>query len=183
MKKICAILAEGFEEVEALTVIDLLKRAGEDVIMVSLCEDLMVKGSHSIEVKADKLFKEIEFDKVDMIFLPGGMPGTTNLMEHEALREELIEFNRKNKNIAAICAAPMVLGRLGLLQGKSATCYPGFEKYLIGASFGCETVVVDENIITSRGVGTAIALGLKIIQVFEGEERAEKIADEIIYNY
>ena len=157
MAKVCVFTADGFEEIEGLTVVDLLRRAGAEVLMVSVGEGLTVRGSHDIELKADVLFEEAEYGDADILVLPGGMPGTLNLRNHEKLCALLKEFAAKDKKIAAICAAPMILGELGILKGKRATCYPGFEEKLFGAEVCTERVVRDGNLTTSRGLGTAIS--------------------------
>ncbi|BCN29678.1 DJ-1 family glyoxalase III [Anaeromicropila herbilytica] len=181
MKKVCIFLANGFEEVEALTVVDLLKRASLDVVMVSIQDELQVTGAHKIQVVADSLFEKIEYKDVDMLILPGGMPGTNHLANHDKLINLLIEHNNKQKWIAAICAAPSVLGMNGILSGRAASCYPGFEDKLVGADVKIDNVVVSENIITSRGLGTAIEFGLKIIEILVNKSKANEIKEAIIY--
>ena len=130
MAKVYIFIADGFEEIEALTVVDLLRRAAIEISMISISGVIEVKGAHNISVLADALFEETDFNDADLLVLPGGMPGTTHLMEHEGLSNLLKEFHKKNKNLAAICAAPSVLGAKGILAGKRATCYPGFESKL-----------------------------------------------------
>jgi len=181
MKKIAVCLAEGFEEVEALSVIDLLRRAGHEVVMVSMKDDLLVSGSHSIPVKADQFYRAVNFDEIDMIVLPGGMPGTTNLEDHEELKALLQKFNEEKKMIGAICAAPMILGHLNILKGIKAVCYPGMEKELLGADVKKKAVVVEDNIITSRGAGTAIDFALTIVKCLDGKDKADKLAKDIVY--
>ncbi len=183
MYKVSIFLAEGFEEVEALTVVDLLRRAQIDISMISITGKLELVGAHGIKVIADKLFEETDFTTVDMLVLPGGMPGTNYLDQHEALGELLIDFNNQGKSLAAICAAPMVLGKRGLLDGKSATCYPGFEDSLIGAKHLDQDLVEDGNIITSKGMGTAIDFALSIIKKIKNEEEASKMAESIQYSH
>ena len=172
-----------FEEIEELTVVDLLRRAGAEVFMVSVGEGLTIKGAHNIELKADVLFDEICYDDADILVLPGGMPGTLNLRNHEKLCALLKEFAAKDKKIAAICAAPMILGELGLLKGKKATCYPGFEDKLIEAEVCTDRVVRDGNITTSRGLGTAIPFALELISQLYGKEKAEEIKKSVIYGH
>ena len=122
MNQVTVHLAEGFEEIEAVTIIDVLRRAGIEVIIVSITGKHLVKGSHNIEVKADLLFEEVDYSKGDMIILPGGMPGSKNLNEHEGLKAQIIKYQANEKYLAAICAAPIVFGNLGILNGKSAVC-------------------------------------------------------------
>lgn len=183
MSKAYIFLAEGFEEIEALTVVDFLRRAEIEISMVSVTGDKKVKGSHQITVLADILFEEASFEDADILIFPGGMPGTTNLMKHEGLDKLLREFHKKNKNIAAICAAPSVLGSKGLLAGKRATCYPGFESKLTGSITADQDVVVDGNIITSKGPGTAMDFSLALISKLVGKDTAKRIADGGIYRH
>lgn len=181
MAKVYLFLADGFEEVEAFTVVDLLRRAGIEMIMVSITNSKTVTGSHQITTIADALFDEVDYSDSDMLILPGGMPGTRNLSEHVALGNLLSLFHQEKKPLAAICAAPSVLGTKGLLKGKKATCYPGFEEKLDGADIKNLSVVVDGNLITSKGLGTAIDFSLAIIEFFKGVEEANKIKDAIQY--
>lgn len=181
MAKTGIFLADGFEEIEALTVVDLLRRAGIEIDMVSIMGRLQVMGSHGIEVKADVLLEDCDFDSLDMVILPGGMPGTTNLDNCKTLTDAVVAFNGAGKMLAAICAAPTVYGHLGLLNGKKACCYPGREGELTGADVQMAEVTVDGNFITSRGMGTAIPFGLAIIEHFQGKEAAEDMGRKIVY--
>ena len=181
MVNVYVFTADGFEEIEGLTVVDLMRRAGARVEMVSISDGLAVKGSHGIEIKADTFFEEVDFGQADLLVLPGGMPGTLHLGEHRGLTKALVDFNAQGKRIAAICAAPSVLGGLGLLKGKRAVCYPGFEDKLTGASVETKEVVTDGNITTSRGLGTAIPFALELISLLFGEEKAEEIRKSVIY--
>ena len=131
--KVYLFLADGFEEIEAITPIDIFRRAGIEVTTISISEEKMVLGAHNIPIVTDKLFTEVDFNDNDLLYLPGGMPGTRNLQAHEGLKNLLIKQAGENKKIAAICAAPSILGGLGLLEGKEAICYPGFEDQLEGA--------------------------------------------------
>lgn len=181
MKKVTIHLAKGFEETEAITVIDLLRRAKLDVTTVSVTGDLAVESARGIKVIADKLFEEIDYEAIDMIVLPGGMPGTTNLDNHIELKKRVIEFDLDEKWIGAICAAPIIIGKLGLLEDKEAVCYPGFEDKLFNAKISEKTTVVAGNIITSKGLGSAIEFSLAIIENLLNKETADKIAKDIIY--
>lgn len=173
-------MADGFEEVEGLTVVDILRRAGVALKTVSIMGRRQVVGAHGIEVVADCLFEEIQ-ESAEMLILPGGIPGTPNLKAHAGL-EKLIQASAgKGAYLAAICAAPTVYGELGLLKGKRATCYPGMEDGLLGAEVSCESVVADDKFITSRGVGTAIEFALKLVEVLKGKEEADRIATAIVY--
>jgi 4-methyl-5(b-hydroxyethyl)-thiazole monophosphate biosynthesis len=183
MANVCVFLADGFEEVEGLTVVDILRRAGQEVYMISVSGDLSVKGAHGIEVKADCAIDCVDFSAMDMLVLPGGMPGTKNLGNCSLLASQLKSFCEKGKWVGAICAAPSVLGDLGLLSGKKAVCYPGFEERLLGAEVTEERVVKDGNIVTSRGVGTAIPFALCLAGCLAGEEKAREIKESIIYGH
>ncbi|MDO4530596.1 MAG: DJ-1/PfpI family protein [Bacillota bacterium] len=180
MKKVYVFLAEGFEEMEAATPVDLLRRVNVDAKFVSVTGEKTVCGAHGITFTADLLFEEIE-DDADMLVLPGGMPGTTNLMAHEGLSELLTKQYNDRKWVAAICAAPMVLGALGIVMGRWATIYPGMEEYLVGADISSEEVCVSGNVITSKAPGTAIPFALKLIEVLVSESYAEHIKKEIVY--
>lgn len=175
-------LATGFEEVEALAPVDILRRADIEVQLISVSGEKVVTGSHGIAVTADGLFEETDFSDGELLVLPGGMPGTLNLEAHPDLAE-LLRFNFQNgKMLAAICAAPMVLGKLGLLNGHRATCYPSYEEFLLGAEFSEERVVVSQNIITSRGAGTAMEFGLALVEKLKGEDVAKKLAVAMLCN-
>lgn len=181
MNTVYVFLADGFEEIEGLTVVDLLRRADEDVVTVSIMGRKNVTGSHKIQVQADALFEEVDFAKGKLLVLPGGMPGTMYLQEHEGLTTLLKKWNEEGKMLAAICAAPTVFGGLGFLQGKEAVCYSGMEEGLLGAIPGKDAVAVDGNITTSRGLGTAIDFALSLIEQLQNREKAEKIKKSIIY--
>ncbi|MGN1313429.1 MAG: DJ-1 family glyoxalase III [Lachnospiraceae bacterium] len=174
-------LAEGFEEIEALTVVDLLRRAGIETRMVSVTSHKQVTGSHQIPVVTDTLLEEVDFGQMEMIVLPGGMPGTLGLEACKPLIEQVKSFHAMGKPIAAICAAPTILGRLGLLEGRVACCYPGMEKELTGAQVTQAAVAKEDNLITSRGMGTAIDFSLSIIEQFKGSQAAGEMAEKIVY--
>lgn len=169
-------LADGFEEVEALATVDVLRRCGIEVQTVSISYSEEVTGAHGIIVKADKVLAYSMLQDADFLILPGGLPGATNLRDCEALQEVLKQHAAKGGNLAAICAAPMVLGGLGLLEGKEATCYPGFEKYMTGAKTSTLPVVQDGNVITGKGPAFAFAFGLKIAEAIKGKEVARDVA-------
>ncbi|MEZ3434037.1 MAG: DJ-1/PfpI family protein [Lachnospiraceae bacterium] len=182
MKKVCVLLAEGFEEIEALTVVDLLRRARIYVDTVAVADEYMVRGSHGIAVQTEDLFTEVDFEEFDMLVLPGGLPGTTNLGDHSGVRKVIRDFAEKEKYIAAICAAPTLLGNLGLLKGKRVTCYPTMEKQISGAVLTGAPVMSDGNIITGQGVGAANEFALNLIAVLMGDEKAQEIAEAIVYH-
>ena len=181
MKKIGIFLAEGFEEIEGLTVVDILRRAEIEAETISIMGQKEVCGSHKITVLADSLYEDVDFEKLDGVVLPGGLPGTTNLLAHAGVNETIRTFAEAGKLVAAVCAAPSVLGQAGLLEGKKATCYPGYEDKLIGAEVIYDEVAEAGNIITSRGMGTTIAFALRITAYLAGEEKAEELAKKIIY--
>ena len=173
-------LADGFEEIEALAVTDVLRRADIPVETVSTSSDLIVRGAHDIKVVADILFEEADYDTCEMIVLPGGMPGTKNLDEHEGLKAQLTAFANQEKWVAAICAAPSVLGKLSLLKGKRATSFPGFKDQMTGADYAEDRVVKDGKIITSRGPGTAIEFAIELVKALKNEEIADGIRKAMI---
>lgn len=179
---IYVFFANGFEESEAIVPIDIMRRAGLEVTLISTTNDTMVTGSHGIVIKTDAKFNDVDFDDAELLVLPGGMPGTKNLDAHAGLCELLQTSAEKGIKLAAICAAPMVFGNLGLLNGEKATCYPGFEEHLIGAEYLEKNVVVSSNqFITSRGAGTAMDFGLKIVEILKNSKIAEELASAIIY--
>ena len=180
MKKIAVHLAEGFEEIEAISIIDVLRRAEFNVTIVSITENLEVTGSHGIKVFADELFSNVDYENMDLIVLPGGMPGAANLNEHLGLREQILNFNESKKFLAAICAAPMVFGNLGILNNKKATCFPGFENQLHGAIATGENIEVSENIITGKGAGAAIDFALKIVEILKGKKFSDELSKKMI---
>ena len=167
-------LANGFEEVEALCPLDLLRRAGLEVTTVGVGGEAVV-GAHGIQVQADIPDTMYRDSKPDMVILPGGMPGTTNLDNSKAVENALHAAVANNAYLAAICAAPMVLGKRGYLKGKSATCFPGFEEHLLGAKATGESVVVDGRVITAKGMGVALEFGLALVAVLCGKDKAEEL--------
>lgn len=181
MKTVYAFFADGMEEVEALMVIDLLRRTKRlNVVTVSIKEELMIESSHGIRLFADKNIDEIDFKQGDCIFLPGGMPGTTNLSQCKVLADEILKYNSEHKLLTAICAAPSIYGQLGLLKDKKATCYPSFADKMGCKEYG-GSVVKDDNFITANGLGAALELGLEIIATMLNGEEAEKVANAIQY--
>ena len=172
--------AGGFEEIEAVAVVDVLRRGGVETKSVSMTGDKCVCGSHGISVCTDLLFEEADYSGCEMIVLPGGMPGAANLMEHSGLAKEIISFAAGKKYLAAVCAAPMVFGKLGILKGKKATIYPGMEDKLEGAELRKDRVVIDGNIITSRGPGTAIEFALTLVAILKNKEEASELGKRMI---
>lgn len=169
-------LAEGFEEIEALTPVDVLRRAGLELKTVAVGNSKTVKGAHGIEIVADILETELEADIPEAIILPGGMPGTTNLEESATVIDTLMRGMINGSLVCAICAAPSILGICGYLKSRKATCYPGFEQYLDGATFTDERVVRDGNIITAKGMGCAAEFALCIVEALLGKDKADDVA-------
>ena len=167
-------LADGFEEIEALATLDIIRRANIEIATVGVTGE-NVTGAHNISVKADVNIDDINFDDLTGVILPGGLPGTTHLDNSSKVCELTVNANDRGLLVSAICAAPSVLGRLGLLKGKKATCYPGFEDKLSGAECTDEYVVRDGNIITGRGAGAAIEFGLKIVEYFKGDQISNEL--------
>lgn len=176
-------LAPGFEEIEALAPTDILRRCRLDVRLVSITDELVVESAHGLRVEANQLFSETDFSQSEALILPGGWPGAKNLSEHEGLRQLLINHESEKKLTCAICAAPMVLGMNGLLEGHRATCYPGFEEYLYGADLSKHLVEEDGHIITARGPGAAMAFGYAIAARFTGNDFIEKLKEGMIYQW
>lgn len=181
MSRIGIFMADGCEEIEGLTVVDVVRRAKLDITMISITGKKEVTGSHGITFFADELAEEINYDGLDGIILPGGMPGTLHLGADETVRRVIEKFAAEGKLVCAICAAPSVLGAVGILQGRRATCHPGFEEKLTGAVTLAEEVVTDGNIITSRGMGTAIPFALEIVRCFADDEAAEQVKRGLVY--
>ncbi len=169
MKTIYLFLADGFEDVEALGTVDVLRRANLPVRTVSIMKRLEVQSAHGITVKADELFGDADHTQGEMLILPGGMPGASHLNDHQGLREEIKTMAKAGKSLAAICAAPMVYGNLGLLAGRRATCYPGFEKFLQGADYTAASVEQDGNFITGKGPGVTFDFALAIVAKYCGD--------------
>lgn len=181
MNKLAIFLADGFEEIEGLTVVDLCRRAGLDITTAAIGGTLMVNGSHGIRVEADTLLEKLPFDEMDMLILPGGKLGTRNLESCGPLMEKVDAFFESGKYVAAICAAPTILGHRGILEGRTACCYPGLEDQLKGASVVYEPAVRDGNVITGRGMGCSTPFALKIVEVCCGAEKAEQIAKQVVF--
>lgn len=169
-------LADGFEEIEAVSVIDVLRRAEYEVCTAAVgTKDRRVTGAHNMVLEADCLESEIKIENIEMIVLPGGMPGTVNLEQSPAVQQALEYCHKHGKWITAICAAPSILGHKGLLQGKQAVCFPGFEDALLGASVSPDAVCRDGNIITAKGPGAAVEFALNIVQAVSGDSLAQSL--------
>lgn len=182
MAQALIFLAPGYEEVEMLTVVDLLRRCNIEIDMVSTTDSLEVTSSHKVTIKADVLLKDADFDSARMIILPGGIPGTPNLLACKPLTKQIKEFASQGKWLSAICAAPTIYDELGLYHGCKATCYPDFAEKLTDAAYVKEPVVVDGIFITSRGAGTTIEFAAAIIERFTDKKTADTILKKIIYN-
>ena len=177
MKPSYIFLTTGFEEIEAIATIDVLRRAGLNVVTVSVESSKQVEGSHGVVVTADTLLEANDYSDSSILILPGG---TVRLGEFDYLNKLLVSQNNAGKPIAAICAAPSLLGRLGILEGKEATCYPGFEEYLQGAKVVDKRVAADGNVITGRGPGCTVEFALKIVEVLLGQAKRREIAEALI---
>lgn len=169
--------ADGFEEIEAFTAVDVMKRAGMNVEMITVTPDEIVTGAHDVPLLCDQNIANCDFLDADLILLPGGMPGAATLGKCDKLNNLIMDFAAKNKPIAAICAAPMVLGKLGVLKGRKATCYPGFEQYLKGAIFTAAPVEKDGNIITANGPGAAMDFALAIVDMLLGKDKVKELKE------
>lgn len=175
MKKVFIHLANGFEEVEAITPVDVLRRAGCEVTLVSVTGKREVTSARGLTVLADRLFEDMDYGQADVILFPGGQPGSDNLTKHEGLKKVIGGFNREGKMIAAICAAPMVLANAGILQGKRVTFFPGTESKVKGATFTGNAVEMDGNIITGKAAGVAMKFSLAVAEQLVGKEKTEEL--------
>ena len=175
------MLADGFEEIEALTVVDIVRRAGIGINTVSITSDRKVTGAHGITVEADDIMSKTDLASSECVILPGGMPGAANLRSCNKLCQELERRANSRQPIAAICAAPFILGELGILKGKRATCYPGFENKLEGATFTGAMVEQDGFIITGKGPAAAMDFALKIAEAMTSKTISEEVARGMLY--
>ncbi len=173
-------LADGFEEVEALAPLDILRRANLDTVTVGVTGEF-VTGAHNITVKADIALSDVKFENIDAVILPGGLEGTENLDKNEIVKNAVKYADDNKKLVCAICAAPSILGKMGLLKGKKATCYPGFEDTFYGGEYVKQSVAVCDNFITSDGMGSAYKFGFEITVALCGTEKAEEIKKQIQY--
>lgn len=181
MQTTYVFLADGFEEIEGLTVVDILRRGGVNTVTVSVTGSRIIHGAHGIDVCADNVFEELDFVDAEMLVLPGGGGGTKMLSGFEPLIQLLKEFYEAGKYVAAICAAPSILGQLHMLEGRKAICYPGFEEKLLGAEIVQKDAVVDGHIITGRAMGGAAEFALTLLGLLKGKEKADEIRTEIVY--
>ena len=181
MSKIAIFMADGCEEIEGLTVVDIARRAGIEIETISITGQKKVTSSHKVTFETDTTSEQADFSAYDGIVLPGGMPGTLPLGENDTVKRVIKEYAGAGKLVAAICAAPSVLGQEGLLEGKKAVCHPGFEDKLTGAKVCFEPIMRDGNIITSRGMGTAIPFALEIVRYFADDAAVDKIKTGLVY--
>lgn len=181
MGTIYEFLANGFEDVEALAPLDIMRRANLNVKTVSVTGRKEVETAHHVKVVADVLFEEVDFSDVEMLFLPGGMPGAANLAAHAGLRTLIAKAYKEGKLLTAICAGPMVYGRMGLLKGRKATCYPGFEKELEGAEYTGTLVQLDGPFTTAKGPAASFSLGYAIVERLCGKEKADELKDGMVF--
>lgn len=183
MAKVYEFLANGFEEIEALAPVDILRRGGVDIKTVSITGSEYVETSHGVTMKADLKFEDADLSDADMLLLPGGMPGSKHLNEHEGVRNALIAQDKAGKRIGAICAAPMVLGSTGLVNGRKATIYPGMDNMLTGAEYTAQLFQEDGNIITGEGPAATLPYAYRILSYFVGEEKAKEIENQMMYTH
>lgn len=183
MKKAIIFIADGFEEIEALTIVDVLRRADIEADMCSIGGELEVKGAHHIEIKADLRLRDIDdIESYAAAIAPGGMPGAANLKDHDAVIDVFRSFyGRPDKILACICAAPIILSRAGISSRITGTCYPGFEDEVGYKEYKREAVVMDQNVVTSMGPATALPLALKLTELLAGKEKAERIAEGTLF--
>lgn len=177
--KVYIFLADGFEEIEAIAPIDIFRRAGFDTVTVSVMDKKEVTAAHRVIITADAMFEQIDFADADLLFLPGGMPGTLNLNAHEGLKALILQQLNARKAVAAICAAPIILGGLGLLENKEAICYPGFEAQLTGAILSEKSIVRSGLIHTAKGAGVAIDFALALVEEFKNKEAAAQLSSAL----
>ena len=178
MAKVYVFLADGFEDVEALVPVDVLRRGGVEVVTVSVMDgSQIVESAHGVQMVADALIEDCDFSDADLLLLPGGMPGASNLYAHQGVCQAVLAQMKANRMIAAICAAPaVVLGQLGMLNGKQATCYPGFEQLLQGATSTGELCTVDGNIVTGEGPAAAFPFAYQLLSMLADASTAQQIA-------
>lgn len=181
MASILVFMADGCEEIEALTVVDVLRRAGMQVDMASVSGNQIIKGAHGINFESDLKVQDAVLSGYDAVVLPGGNPGYKNLVESESVKSLTLKAKDEGKLVAAICASPTVLGSFGILEGKNACCYPGMEDGLTGANPNEDSVCLDGNILTSRGMGTSIEFALSIVEYFESRDKSVELGRTFVW--
>ena len=184
MKKVYVFLADGFEDVEALIPVDVWRRGGLEVVTVSTTEFPLVQTAHGVNIEADIMFEQGDFSDADLLFLPGGMPGASNLFAHKGVCKAIVDQFVAGKKVAAICASPaVVLAPLGILEGKRATCYPGFEKDLEGATYTGQLVTVDGNVTTGEGPAAAFPFAYDLLGQLTSPQKANQIAEGMRFKH
>ena len=184
MAKVYVFLADGFEDVEALIPIDVLRRGGVQVVTVSTSDFPLVQSAHGVNIEADIMFEQGDFSDADLLFLPGGMPGASNLFAHKGVCKAIVDQQAAGKKIAAICASPaVVLAPLGILEGKKATCYPGFEKELEGAEYTGDLVTVDGAITTGEGPAAAFPFAYELLSQLVNKQTSDQIAEGMRFKH
>jgi len=184
MAKVYVFLADGFEDVEALIPVDVLRRGGVEVVTVSTTEFPLVESAHGVNIEADVQFDQCDFSDADLLMLPGGMPGASNLFEHEGVCQAVKAQAAAGKKVAAICAAPaVVLAQLGILDGKCATCYPGFEKMLTKTDYTGDLVTVDGNITTGEGPAAAFPYAYELLSQLVDKQTSDQIAEGMRFKH
>lgn len=181
MAKVYMFLANGSEEIESLIPVDIFRRGGVEVKAVSINDSEFVEMAHGVTIKADLKFEGNDFSDADLLMLPGGLPGATNLNDHEGVRKAILKQFESGKLVAAICAAPLVFGSLGIVKGKRATCYPGFEKYLEGAEYTHELYTVDGNVVTGEGPAATLPYAYALLAMLTDEKTAHDVAEGMMY--
>lgn len=179
--KMKMLIAEGFEEIEAITLIDILRRANYNLKTVSINRNNEIQGSHEIKIITDMVFEDVNFDDTDVLLLPGGVPGVPNLASEDKVLDLVKKFYNEKKYIAAICAAPFILERANILLNKNVTCYPSWEDKITSAKIKRSNIVIDGKIITARGIGAAIDLGLKLVEIFSSKNESKNLKNKIVY--
>jgi len=184
MKKTYVFLADGFEDVEALIPVDVLRRGGVDVVTVSITDFPLSRSAHGVNIETDTVFKQCNFADADLLLLPGGMPGASNLFEHKGVCKAVADQLAAGRKVAAICAAPaVVLGQLGLLKGRRATCYPGFEQMLDGATYTADLVTVDGNVTTAEGPAAAFPFAYELLAQLTDLQTSDQIAEGMRFKH
>ena len=179
--KMKMLIAEGFEEIEAITLIDILRRANYNLKTVSINRNSEIQGSHKIKIITDMVFDDVNFDDTDVLLLPGGVPGVPNLAAEDKVLNLVKKFYNEKKYIVAICAAPFVLERADILKNKNVTCYPSWEDKITSTKIKKSNVVIDDKIITAKGIGAAIDLGLKLVELFSSKKDSKILKNKIVY--
>ncbi len=184
MKKVYVFLADGFEDVEALIPVDVLRRGGVEVVTVSITDFPLVQSAHGVNIEADVMIEQCDFSDADLLFLPGGMPGASNLFANKEVCKALVDQYAAGKKVAAICASPaVVLAPLGILDGKRATCYPGFEQALADATYTADLVTVDGNITTGEGPAAAFPFAYELLSQLVNKQTSDQIAEGMRFKH